>query len=252
MSQTTRYQSSMVYIRAMTTYVWSMLSIGLYSIPCIFLSFFSRKAAYAIGKLWCKHILLVGGVKLVVRGLGNIDPQKKYTFLSNHQSQMDIMSLMLATPQRLAFIAKKELFQTLFFGWGISALGMIPIDRRSARHARDSFTLAAKRVREESFSLLVFPEGTRSADGTLQPFKQGSFTLVLEAGLETVPVAIHGGHRILPKGAKGVLSGTIIVEFGKPFNPKTYSSQQKKEIAQSVYEQIHEMVQKQEKQFGKR
>ncbi|MCD4812713.1 1-acyl-sn-glycerol-3-phosphate acyltransferase [bacterium] len=239
----TRFKTPAIFIRAIIANCWSQFSIGLYSIPCIVVSLFSRNAAYAIGRLWSRHVLAVGGVRLEIRGKENLDPTKEYTFLSNHQSQLDIMALMSGTPRRLAFLAKKELFRTLFFGWGITALGMIPIDRRSPRRVRESFTRAAERVRAEPFSLLIFPEGTRSPDGRLQAFKQGSFTLVLEAGLEVVPVSIQGSHRILPKGVFGMIPGTITLTFAKPFDPRKYSAQQKQEISREVYAQITAMVQ---------
>lgn len=234
-----RGQRLWIVFRGYLTLAWTFLSTGIYSLCCIAVSLFSRKAGYAIGKLWSRQILAVGGVTLNVRGLENIAPHAKYSVIGNHQSNLDIQSLISVTPLYLYFMAKKELFSIPFLGWGIRALGHFAIDRSNARKTFKTFSEAAQRLkRTPHMSMVLFPEGTRSADGTLGEFKQGSFTVVLEAGLPILPVVIQGAREVLPKESLLVRPGTINITFLKPIDISRWHAQDKAGLVQHVREAI--------------
>jgi 1-acyl-sn-glycerol-3-phosphate acyltransferase len=232
-----------IVLRGTITLLWVVLTTILYGPFCIAVCWFSQKAGYAIAKLWCRQILAVGGVTVRVNGLGNIAPQTKYSLLGNHQSNLDIQSLICVTPLYLYFIAKKELFNIPMLGWGIRALGHFPIDRSNARQTLKTFSLAAQRLRGTGhMSAVLFPEGTRSVDGKLGKFKQGSFTLVLEAGLPILPVAIQGTCEVLPKKSALVRPGTITITFLKPIDISNWPSHDKAGLLQHVRESIRRFL----------
>lgn len=125
---------------------------------------------------------------------------RNYVFISNHQSQLDIPVLeVLLKDYNVRFLAKKSLFSIPFFGWGIRALGYVPVDREDPKEGLKSLLACVERVKE-GVSLIVFPEGTRSATGELLPFKVGGFLIPLKAGVPICPLAIWGTREILPKG----------------------------------------------------
>jgi len=232
-----------ILVRAFITFIWIGISTVVYSCVCLVLNLFSSKAAYGIGKLWSQQILTVSGVKVKASGRENLEAHKKYTLICNHQSYMDIVALISSTPLRLSFVAKKELFRQPFFGWAIKALGHIPLDRSSARKARDSFTLAASRLRREDISLVLFPEGTRSPDGKTGEFKQGSFTLVIQAGQTVIPVAIQGSRNVLPKHSLLIRPGTIKIIYGSPIDIRPFKMTEKDKISRQVRQAIIDMIQ---------
>ena len=223
-------------VRGTITLLWAVLSTCFYGPACIVVCWFSQKAGYAIGKLWSRQILAVGGVTVRVNGLENIAPRTKYAVIGNHSSNLDIQSLIAVTPLFLYFMAKKELFSIPILGWGMGALGHIPIDRANARKTYNTFAEAARRLRTtEHMSLVLFPEGTRSPDGTLGEFKQGSFTVVLEAGLPILPVAIQGTRLVLPKNSALIRSGAITITFLKPIDISSWPSKDKAGLTQHVH-----------------
>jgi 1-acyl-sn-glycerol-3-phosphate acyltransferase len=112
------------------------------------------------------------------------------------------------------FVAKRELAQVPFLGWVIWLAGFIFIDRRDQAAARRSLARAAERIRAGQ-SIVAFPEGTRSLDGRLLPFKMGAFALAFEAGVPVVPFAIQGGPGILPKGTWRVKGGPYRITIGR-------------------------------------
>jgi 1-acyl-sn-glycerol-3-phosphate acyltransferase len=181
---------------------------------------FSKTLAQIIGSAWNRHLLWLARITVCVKGREKLKSKTCYVFFSNHQSALDIPILYAAIRYPLVFIAKKELFRIPIMGWGMKGMGHIVLDRSNPRKARGALNLAVKRLKKSSLSLVLFPEGTRSVDGILGDFKQGSFALALEAGVSVVPVTIEKANKLLPK--KGILirSGTVSVTIGDPIDPK--------------------------------
>lgn len=211
-----RISGAGAFVRMVVVLVWALMSGVLYSTTCLFISALSPRFSRVIARLWSIHLLMVGGVKVVVQGAEKLDKDKRYVFVANHQSNFDIPVLYVALQHQLSFLAKKELFVIPFFGWGMRAVGHIWIDRENARKALASIQRALQSLKKGGVSLVLFPEGTRSIDGTLGTFKQASFALVLKAGVEVVPVAIGNTAQILPKKSFRFRSGVATLTIGDP------------------------------------
>jgi 1-acyl-sn-glycerol-3-phosphate acyltransferase len=135
--------------------------------------------------------------------------------MPNHASMVDIWVVFVAIPASFRFIAKKQLAKIPLFGWAMAAGRFIFIDRQNAASARRSMEEAARRIRAGQ-SVVIFPEGTRTRDGRLLPFKKGGFHLAMDSGADIVPVAIRGSREVMPRGAALIKAGTVTVEVGEP------------------------------------
>jgi 1-acyl-sn-glycerol-3-phosphate acyltransferase len=205
-----------VKIRGLVVYVWTIFSTIVYGLFCICISILSRKFARIVARVWSLHLLSVAGVKIIVNGQEKLDRKKRYVFISNHQSGLDIPILYSGLSEKICFIAKKELFMIPIFGWGLYVTGHIWIDRGNARKAHRSIERAVQRLKKDNVSLILFPEGTRSTDGKVAPFKQGSFALAQKAGVQVVPIAIRGALGLLPKHSAFVNPGTVVLDICDP------------------------------------
>ncbi|MBD3318154.1 MAG: 1-acylglycerol-3-phosphate O-acyltransferase [Chitinivibrionales bacterium] len=229
------------WIRGIIFVVWAVVSTIAYGIVCIAVGLVSRAAARGVGGAWCRHLLAVGGVRLSTEGIKKLDPNGRYVFLSNHGSALDIPVLIVGLPYAVTFMAKKELFRIPFFGWGITVLGHIPVDRSSARKARESIVRAAERIAREAISLILFPEGTRSETGEVGEFKQGSLALAQRAGVPVVPVLLEGTHRVLGKKKALIRPGTVRLIVGDPISAAEARETDKRELADCMRNAIIQM-----------
>ncbi|HEX7233588.1 MAG TPA: lysophospholipid acyltransferase family protein [Candidatus Binatia bacterium] len=190
----------------------------------ILLGIFDRhgKRVYWINRLWTWLVLRIARISLTVHGLENLDPSEQYVFMVNHQSNIDIPVLVQSlTPFQLRWIAKKELLWVPLFGWAMWATKHIIVNRSDAGDARKSLERAKRRM-AAGISVVVFPEGTRSHDGKLLPFKKGGFLLALQTGKNIVPVTINGSGQLLPSGDWRLHSGNVEVIVEKPIMTKTF------------------------------
>ena len=142
-------------------------------------------------------------------------------YYANHASLLDPPLIISTLPSRPVFVAKRELRWVPVLGWALWLAGFILINRRKQRRAYASLADAAARIRAGQ-SVAIFPEGTRSRDGGPLPFKRGSFTLAMEAGVPLVPLAIRGGHAILPPGGWRTQGGPYRLTVGEPLDPKAF------------------------------
>lgn len=125
------------------------------------------------------------------------DAKRPYLFVSNHRSMADVWMLSLL-PWEMKFLSKESVFRIWLLGWEMKLAGDIALERGDKASARRAMRDMRQRLLEKS-SLVVFPEGTRSADGTLGKFREGSFRLAIELGVDIVPLAISGTETALPK-----------------------------------------------------
>jgi 1-acyl-sn-glycerol-3-phosphate acyltransferase len=166
-------------------------------------------------RLWGRLGIMLGGVRVKVAGLENIPSSGPVIYMSNHQGNFDILALLAKIPRQFAWIAKEELFRIPVFGHSMARAGYIPLDRGDGRRALRSMEIAADMIRKGK-SVVIFPEGTRSNDGELLPFKRGGFLLAEKAGVAIVPVSIDGSWRINPPKQLRLYPGPMTVRFGKP------------------------------------
>ena len=164
---------------------------------------------------WARLLLKAAGVTVTGEGTEHVSRTEAQIVVANHQSWFDILAIFLVTPVEVRFVAKKELFAIPFFGQVLQALGHVRLDRTNLKQAITAYEIAAKYIKERRLSILVFPEGTRSRTGLLQPFKSGPFVLALEAGAPVVPAYVAGTFGILPKGSIRVRPHAVQVMFGE-------------------------------------
>jgi 1-acyl-sn-glycerol-3-phosphate acyltransferase len=209
-------------------YIAKLTAIAVITIPLSMLTILCGlgdplgKKVYRISKLWTWLILKIGGIALNVEGLKNLDPQRQYLFVVNHQSNIDIPVLVQALANhQLRWIAKKELLWVPFFGWAMWAAKHIAVDRDDSLSALRSLELAKRRI-AAGISVVIFPEGTRSTDGRLLPFKRGGFLLALKTKTPIVPVTINGTGKLLPKGDWRIRQGEVTVNVGAPLTVENF------------------------------
>jgi 1-acyl-sn-glycerol-3-phosphate acyltransferase len=196
------------------------------------------KRVYRINRFWTWLLLRLGGVSLRVQGRENLDPGEPYIFISNHQSNVDIPVLIQALPQfQLRWIAKKELVRVPLFGWAMWASKHIMLDRADPLDARRSLERARQRI-AAGISIVIFPEGTRSRDGSLLPFKKGGFLMAAKAGVKIVPVSIIGSGALLSAGEWRLKAGSVQVVIDRPIGCENYRIGNLKALSDQVRQVI--------------
>jgi 1-acyl-sn-glycerol-3-phosphate acyltransferase len=178
-------------------------------------------ALRTLARTWSWLVLRTLGVRFTASYHPRLDAARPAIYVANHQSQLDIPVLVLAMPADFRVVTKRELLYVPVFGWALWLAGFVFIDRGDRDRAIRSLDRAAHRVRAGT-SIVVFAEGTRSPDGRLLPFKKGGFILAMQAGVPIVPVAIRGGHDLLPKGSLRLRRGTMQIAFGEPIDTSGY------------------------------
>ncbi|MBC8479268.1 MAG: 1-acyl-sn-glycerol-3-phosphate acyltransferase, partial [FCB group bacterium] len=177
-----------------------------------------KKITGILPRIWGKWVLWSTGIDYEVKGLENLKPNRKYVFVGNHESALDIPIAVASLPYNIVFLAKKELFRIPLFGWGMWAAGMVRVDRQNREKARTSIEKALAQIARMYISILVYPEGTRSSTGELQEFKKGSFILAIRSKLAVVPITITGARDVLPKNTIRFRKGKAQLIVDKPIH----------------------------------
>jgi 1-acyl-sn-glycerol-3-phosphate acyltransferase len=162
------------------------------------------------------------GVKIEVRGLENIQSSRSYIFMSNHVSNLDPPVFVPNIPGRCSVLLKKEVLRIPIFGRVLKMAEMVPVDRSNREAAIESVHAAAEVLRR-GLNMVIFPEGTRSPDGRLLPFKKGPFHLAMEANVPVIPVTLLGTFECWPKGTWAMRKGKTTVIFHPPIEPSEFS-----------------------------
>ncbi|MCP2597452.1 1-acyl-sn-glycerol-3-phosphate acyltransferase [Candidatus Aminicenantes bacterium AC-708-M15] len=190
----------------------------IFGIPLILYSALTKKVSplFKLGRFAIDIGQKISGVKIEVYGLEKIDPKRRYVYMANHQSLVDGPLLFKIIPQQLRVLLKKEVFRIPLVGIGMKVVEFVPIDREDKTGARKSIDIAVQKIKEKNYSFLIFPEGTRSLDGNLLPFKRGGFVLAIKSGVPIVPITIIGSREVLPKKKFFIKKGKIKVIFHSP------------------------------------
>jgi 1-acyl-sn-glycerol-3-phosphate acyltransferase len=176
--------------------------------------------------------LRIAGVRVRVEGLENI-PVGVCIFAANHVSNMDPLAFVPAIPRRVSLLAKKEVFRIPILSKAMRLAKLIPVDRADREAAASSVERAVECLKQ-GLSFAVYPEGTRSRDGRLLPFKKGTFVMAIEAGVPVVPVSIAGAQRLMRKGDWKVQPGEVTVRFGPPVDASDYKMERRAELLARV------------------
>lgn len=207
-------------LNSLRLYVVGLLSTVYYAVRIVGATTFKTRNMERIcwtgPRGWCRSLLWAGGVRVDFEGLEHLDPPRPAVLVSNHESWYDVFALAGHLPVDYRFVGKKELVKIPFFGPAWVACGNIPIDRSNRAAAFESLRVAGEKIRREKAVVVMFPEGTRSPDGELLPFKKGAFVLALNLGVPVIPVGVSGSRRLMPKGSFLVRPGRITVRVGAP------------------------------------
>jgi 1-acyl-sn-glycerol-3-phosphate acyltransferase len=169
--------------------------------------------------------LQIAGIRVNVEGMERIDPAATYIFMCNHVSNLDPPILIPKLPRRTSVLVKKELFQVPILGRAMLMGDLVPVDRRNREAAVNSMRLA-EQVMAKGLNMTVFPEGTRSPDGRLLPFKKGPFYLALDSGVPVVPVTILGSEGLMPKGSSTIHAGAVRLVFHSPVYSREFTDKE--------------------------
>jgi len=184
-------------------------------------------------RLFAPVVLWAAGARLSVQGRHHADPSRPTVYVSNHQSSADIPALLVALPVNIRFVAKEQLRWVPIVGWFLWLAGHIFVDRSNTRKAIASLDAASKKIRSGT-SILVFPEGTRSPDGRILPFKKGPFALAIQAGVSICPVTVEGSGTMMPKRSWRIRPGQIAVKIGEPIDASQYTEEDRETLMRQV------------------
>jgi len=192
----------------------------------------SRRLAHWCARTWARLILATTGVHVEVSGLERLEPDRAYVFVANHQSIYDIPVIFSSLPYQLRIIAKESLGQFPFLGWHLRRSGHLLVDRR--RPDRAGILGRWRALVGEGLSLIIFPEGTRSPDGRIGPFKAGSFLLAIKPGLPIVPLSMGGTRHVMPKGRLMARPGRATLVVHAPIETDQIDVDDARELAARV------------------
>ncbi len=194
-----------------TSFSWLIASLLIFLQP--------RRGTMAgrVGQIWGRSLLIAAGCRLEVRNPERLSKDEVRLLVANHSSFLDPPAMIATCPPSIRFILKRELAYLPFVGWYAKLAGHFLLDRKDPRAGQKIIDRAIDRARRYTLIPVVFPEGTRSADGKLQPLRAGAFKIAIEGGFPVQPIAIEGTTAVMPKGARGPRRpGRVVMHIGEP------------------------------------
>ena len=216
--------------------------------PFVVIAFFFDKNgsfSHRIMRLWAKCNLYCGLFKWQIFSEAPPEPDGAYVIVSNHSSYFDICTLLALMPLQLKFVSRKNVFWVPLWGWSMYLARYIKVDLNNPRRAARALIKSRKWL-EKGFSILIFPEGTRSVDGKIGPFNNGAFRLALNSGYPVLPVTLAGTNYVIPKHTLFIIPSQITLVLGKPMETSHLS---KKELPKFTEDVRNQMVENYAKYF---
>jgi 1-acyl-sn-glycerol-3-phosphate acyltransferase len=202
---------------------WAVLATIVVFIPMTAAAFFvaTGNLAFNISNVWARVMLLASLVRVRIINRDRIAKGRSYVVVANHQSFYDILAIVTTLGIQFRWVIKKEILKVPLFGYALYASRNIFIDRGDRRQAMESIHRGMERL-PTGTSVMIFPEGGRSMDGLLRPFKKGAFVMAIEKKWPVLPVTINGSRGIHAKKTRHVLPGTMEVIVGEPIDTAPY------------------------------
>ena len=217
---------------------WTLL-FGLSSFFTILLT--GKKENFKFfGLIWGKTLSFIFNIKLVVKGKHNLQ-NRNYVFASNHASLIDIPLLLVAVNRYTVFIAKSELSKIPIFKSILDRAGFIFVDRKNNDSAVKSMNNLMEDIKKIPRSVAIFPEGTRTSDGELLPFKKGAAIFAINTDIPIIPVAISGTYSWSKKKLFDISQSVISFEFGEPITTENYSFDDRDYLTEKIKTNIKNM-----------
>lgn len=205
------------------TLVFIVLTLGAIPVLAVCAVFGLRDAFLGYGAWMMRVGRRILGIEVEAKGLERVDPAARVIFMCNHLSFLDAPLLATVLRRPVRFIVKRFVFRIPVLGLGMKFAGYVPLDKEGVGEGRKRIARAAELIRTKGYSFLVYPEGTRSREGTLLPFRRGGFFLALETGVPIVPVSIRGTYELMPRGSKRIRKGTVRIVVHAPVPVAGYS-----------------------------
>ena len=193
-----------------------------------------KKWGYYPGRVLGRSMCFLALTRIKIIGNENIDPNKSYIFVANHQSMFDIFLIYGYLNAKFKWIMKQEIRKTPLLGKACESMGHIFVDRSSPMRAQKSLEEAKDRLLQGSNSVFLFPEGTRSANGKIGRFKRGAFTIARDLHLPIIPVTISGAYNVLPKNGWYITPGKITMTIHQPIDTTNLSDDNLNEMIDQV------------------
>ena len=192
-----------------------------------------------IAKTWSRLLLYIGGIDYRIIGLENLDPKGSYLFAANHESALDIPLVFAGLPYHIVAVAKIELKRIPIFGWSMMAGGHFFVDRKNRKRAMKSLENAKTSMLKNPRSIIIYPEATRSNDGSIGPFKKGGLVLAIDMDLPVVPVALCGTRECMGD-EKFTLNNnnTIEMRIGKPMETNALEYEDRNKFVENVRNEV--------------
>jgi len=181
---------------------------------------------YRAGMIVVRLGLRFAGIRIDAVWQQPLDPSRRYIFLANHISNLDPPILIPLLPLRVAVVLKRSLMKIPVLGWAMRLGNFVPVDRDGRVESAIESVEIAKRTLASGVHILSFPEGTRSRDGRLQPFKKGPFYMAMESGAPIIPISIYGTENMMKKGSVRIDPGTAHVIFHSVMEPGNYATRE--------------------------
>ena len=217
---------------------WTLL-FGLSSFFTILLT--GKKENFKFfGVIWGKTLSFIFNIKLKLKGKHNLQ-NRNYIFASNHASLIDIPLLLIAVNRYTVFIAKSELSKIPIFKSILDRAGFIFVDRKNNDSAVKSMNNLMEDIKKIPRSVAIFPEGTRTSDGNLLPFKKGAAIFAINTDIPVVPVAISGTYSWSKKKLFDISQSVISFEFGEPITTENYSFDDRDYLTKKIKTNIKNM-----------
>ncbi|MFB3923552.1 MAG: lysophospholipid acyltransferase family protein [Terriglobia bacterium] len=221
-------------IRAFLAISLAVVLIVFLGTPLLVYCLLSRETdtMYGVGIWACRTVLRVAGIRVQTAGGEKIPTGRAVVFMPNHQSNCDPPALLTVLPPVLV-MAKKGLFAVPILGHAMRLRGFVPVDRQNRERAMQAIEEGARAV-AAGHSFMIYPEGKRTSDGRLLPFKRGAFVLAIKGRAPIVPISISGAHKIMPKGSFAIRPGVMRVTFHDPIPTTQYSLDDRDELSDVV------------------
>jgi 1-acyl-sn-glycerol-3-phosphate acyltransferase len=176
-------------------------------------------STYRLGRMWNWCVAKFMGLTFSISGTENITPGASYIITPNHQSFADILALFVNLPIPFSWVIKKELLKIPLFGKALGATGAICLDRSDREKSVESLKEGSAKL-SDGWSVVIYPEGTRTPDGLLHAFKKGAFMMAVQTGIAILPVTCNGAFKVMPKRTFLFRPGHITLTIGNPILTK--------------------------------
>jgi 1-acyl-sn-glycerol-3-phosphate acyltransferase len=193
----------------------------------------SNNLSHRVSSLWGRLLCTLNGIQVDVKGLEHIRQDQAQVFIANHQGFFDIFALSGFLPVQIRWVAKSSLFKIPFVGWAIAASGYIPVVRGNRKKSYQAFVATIEKLKAGN-SIVIFPEGTRSEDGTIGPFKKGGLLLSVRSGAPLVPVTLLGTGNIIKKGSGIIRPGRIQIIISPPIPSQTVVEEKEEKVLNTL------------------